>query len=202
MHLLHHSQPDRRGIAAIQTVERVVMLIADPNRSRILGRNATEPDIGIRGRRTGLTCCLHAGNLRAGRGTIGGNILQAFEHVVRGAHILKAQIRARIVFQNHIALRVEHLGIGARAAEHTFVDEGGEAARHFAHGHAVGQRAQCQRRIVDIALDRAVLIGAAANQLNPQPLGHEIIGCLRREHIHHLHGNGVDRAGDTAFDRH
>ena len=202
MHLFHHFQPDRRRVAAIQAVQRVVVLIANPYCGGILRSHAAEPDIGVRGAGTGLAGSLHAGDLRAGGGAVSGDVLQAVQHIVRGAHIGKALIGIRGVFQNDVAFRIEHLGIGAGAAEHAFVDEGGKAARHLAHGDAVGQAAERQRRKVDIRLHRTVRIGAAADQLDIQLLGQEVIGFLRGQRVEHLHRNGVDRACDTAFHGH
>ena len=202
VHLLHDLQPDIGRVAAVQAVQRVVVFIADPHRRGILRRHAAEPDVGVRGGGTGLAGGLHARDLRAGCSTVGGDVLHAVQHVVRGAHVLEALVRIRLVVQHHVALGVNHLRIGARAAEHAFVDEGGEAARHLAHGHAVGQAAERQRRQIDIRLDGAVRIGAVADQLDVQLLGQEIIGFLRRQRVEHLHRDRIDRAGDTAFDRH
>ena len=202
VYLLHDLKPDIGRIAAVQAVQRVVMLIADPHRSGILRGHAAEPDIRVRGGGTGLAGGLHARNLRTGCGAVRGDVLHAVQHVVRGAHVLEALVGIRGVLQNHVALGVQHLGIGAGAAEHALVDEGCKAARHLAHGDAVGQAAERQRRQIDIRLGRAVLIGAVCHQLDIQLLGQKVVGFLRGQRVEHLYRDGIDRACDTAFDRH
>ena len=204
MHFLHDLQPNARRISSIKAIERVVVLIADPNRRRIGGGHAAEPDIRVRGSRTGLTGRLHARNLRAGCGAVCGNVLQAVQHIVGRAHIFKAKVGRRGVFKHNIALGIRHLRIGAGAAVHTLIDEGGKAARHVAHSHAVGQAAARQRRQRDIRQNAAVRLCPAADQriCKAQPLGQKVKGFLRGQGIEHLHRDRIDRARDTALHRH
>ena len=90
MHLLHNGQPDFRRIAAVQTIQTVVMLVAYPYHTGILRRDATEPDIGIGGSGTGLAAGFYTVKLNAVGGTVCGNVLQTIEHIIIRADIGKA----------------------------------------------------------------------------------------------------------------
>ena len=200
MNLFHDLEPDLRRVSAIQAVQTVVMLIAYPDRRRVFRRYAAEPDIRVRTRGTGLARGLHAVDLNAVGGTVCGNVLQAVEHIIYGMDVGKALVGIRGVFKNGVALVVEHLRIGARTAEHAVVDEGRVGAGHFADRHAVGQRAERQRRQSNIRLDCAVLIGTVADQLDVELAGEEIIGSLRCQCVEHLYRDGVERARNTFLD--
>ena len=202
MHLLHNGQPDFRRIAAVQTIQTVVMLVAYPYRTGILRRDAAEPDIGIGGGGTGLAAGFYTVKLNAVGGTVCGNVLQTIEHIIIRADIGKALIRVRGILHYGVAFAVRHLGVGAGTAVNTVIDEGRETARHLTNGNAVRQCAERQRCKVDIRLHGAVLIGAAVYQLKAKLLRHEFVGLLRSQLFEQLCRNGIERTRHTFLDRH
>ena len=109
MHLLHNGQPDFRRIAAVQTIQTVVMLVAYPYRTGILRRDAAEPDIGIGGGGTGLAAGFYTVKLNAVGGTVCGNVLQTIEHIIIRADIGEALIRVGCILHYGVAFAVRHL---------------------------------------------------------------------------------------------
>ena len=76
--------------------------------------------------------------------------------------------------------------------------EGGIGRRHLQGGHALGETAQCQGRIVQVGTDDA---GAGLIILHQgrdaELFRQEVIGVLQPQLVQHLHRDGVQRVGHS-----
>ena len=181
MDRLHDQLPDLGGGVAGE-VHILGHIVAGPDSGHIVRREADKPAVAVVCGRTGLAADGHTAQAGlAARAAVDG-IAEHVGHVPRGIG-LEGHDRARGVFEHDLAAGILDVGIRAAIGEHAVVDEGGVRLRHLAHGDAVGELAEGERRVVTVGLGQT---------RDTELILEELIRRARRELVKDLRRNGVE----------
>ena len=196
---LAHDLAEELGRGVAGGVDLDVLLIAGPHRRHIIRRVANEIAVVVIGGGTGLAGHGHTREAGAAAGTGGDDLAQIVVHEI-GRDLVHSLPGIGSVVQDHVAVLVSDLRIGAGLVINTVVGEDRIGRRHLHRADAAGQAAQTQRGGVHVVAVRVVL---RRNQgRKTQLFRHEIVGFLDAQRLHHADGAGVQRFGDGRVDAH
>ena len=185
----HDELPDlrRRVAGEVHVLRRVV---PGPDRRDVVRREADEVAVAVVGGRTGLAADGHVAQTRLGAGAVVDGVDEHVGHVPGGVR-LEGDDGARRVFQHDVAGGIRNIVVRAGIGEDAVVDEGAVRLRHLAHGDAVGELAEGERRVVAVRVDHAGDAELVFQKLERR---------ARRELVEDLRRDGVQRALQTFAD--
>ena len=138
--------PDRkRSAAAVHTVHRFVVIIANPYSSTEVRSVANEPGIDVGIGSTGFTCCRTADS-HAACSAADKNILQHISSQVSGFGI-DDTLRFRLSFVQNLALAVNNFEQSNRLAIHTVACQNAVGCSHFQRINALAETAECHSKV-------------------------------------------------------
>ena len=148
--------PDRkRSAAAVHTVHRFVVIIANPYGSTEVGSVTNEPGINVGIGRTGFTCCRTADS-HAACSAADKNILQHISSQVCCFGINNT-FGFRLSFVQNLTLTVNNLQQSNRLAIHTIACQNAVGCSHFQGINALAEAAECHSEV-------CIAVGAGINQ--------------------------------------
>ena len=199
MDRLHDLAPQNRRRVGSRNVDLLGLVIADPDRRRVVAGVAAEPTVPVGGGGAGLAGDgLPIEDCRAAGSVVGG-IVQAVVHIIHS--FLTEDLPAVLGIVHHqLAVAVIHLGIQPGFPVNAVVGEGGVGRGHLLHRGTHGQGAQGQRGQAHIGFNLRFR-GEPLHQvaLTEVILG-EAVAILLSDIVQRADRNGVDGGHDALID--
>ena len=168
------------------------IVVAAPDHRRIVRRVAGEPAVIVAGGGAGLAGHGHVLQLGTGAGAGFDGILH---HIggIPGRLLAHGHPGVLGVVQDHLAVGIEHTGIGSSLAVKAVVGEGGIGLGHIPDGDALGEAAHGHGRQVNIREHCAIGAHILRDQAGePHLVPGKVEGRLRAHLRHQLHRHGVE----------